>query len=83
MHRHCLLKKKGNGTLNSTLSKGRANRANMAKQRRVASKEQLLNQKRLQGRLNIKNEDTAVVPRVAGIISLSESETQLENYGEL
>lgn len=74
------IKKKGNGTLNSTLSKGRANRANMAKQRRVASKEQLLNQKRLQGRLNIKNEDTAVVPRVAGIISLSESETQLENY---
>ncbi len=87
------IKKKGNATTNAMLSKGRANRANMAKQRRMASKEQLLKQKRVQGRLNVNvnvkvNEGSttttrasaAVVPRVVGLISLSESETQLENY---
>mmetsp|Transcript_6815 Transcript_6815/g.10354 ORF Transcript_6815/g.10354 Transcript_6815/m.10354 type:complete len:968 (+) Transcript_6815:151-3054(+) len=84
------IKSKGNGTLNSMLSKGKANRANMAKQRRLASKEELLKQKRVQGRLNTttnhKNGEggagvaSTVVPRVVGIISLSESETQLENH---
>jgi pre-rRNA-processing protein TSR1 len=73
------IKKKGGGVV-SNGSKARADRANMAKQRRLASKEKLLHQKRVQGRLNIKNEDSAIVPRVVGIISLSEAESQLESH---
>ena len=72
------IKKKGNG-INTIVSKAKADRLNMAKQRRLASREKLLQQKRVQGRLNIRNEDSSIVPRVVGIISLSESEAQLEN----
>ncbi len=72
----------------SMFSKAKANRLNMTKQRRIASKEKLLKQKRIQGRLNFKQESstasssssssTSIVPRVVGIISLSESQ-ELEN----
>ena len=72
------IKSKGFGN-NALASKSKADRANMAKQRRMASKEQLLKQKRVQGRLNNPSEDSAVVPRVVGIISLSESDHQLED----
>lgn len=73
------IKNKGPGSNNGIASKSKADRANMAKQRRMASKEQLLKQKRVQGRLNHPREDSAVVPRVVGIISLSDSDQQLEN----
>lgn len=71
------IKKQGNST-NAIVSKPKADRANMAKQRRLASKEKLLKQRRVQGRLNMRNEDSSIVPRVVGIISLSESEADLE-----
>jgi pre-rRNA-processing protein TSR1 len=71
------IKKKGgvNGA-----SKAKADRAHMAKQRREASKEKLLQQRRVQGRLNVRNSDTTVVPRVVGIVSLSGQEFELEKY---
>jgi pre-rRNA-processing protein TSR1 len=62
------------------ISKAKADRANMAQQRRVASREKILKQKRVQGRLNLNSVDSSVVPRVVGIISLSQSEKQLEDY---
>mmetsp|Transcript_33014 Transcript_33014/g.38437 ORF Transcript_33014/g.38437 Transcript_33014/m.38437 type:complete len:949 (-) Transcript_33014:42-2888(-) len=74
------IKKKGG--VNGVASKAKADRAHMAKQRRMASKEKLLQQKRVQGRLNTnsaESEKAAIVPRVVGIISLAEIETQLEN----
>lgn len=71
---------KNNGLgVNGISSKAKANRLNMTKQRRLASKEKLLTQKRVQGRLNLRKEESSIVPRVVGIISLSESEAQLEN----
>ena len=72
------IKKKQHGP-NTIISKVKADRANMAKQRRLASKEKLLHQKRVQGRLNLRNENSSIVPRVVGIISLSESGAQLED----
>lgn len=71
------IKKKGgaNGS-----SKAKANRAHMAKQRRDASKEKLIQQRRIQGRLNLRNADSTVVPRIVGIISLSDQEVELEKY---
>ena len=61
------------------ISKAKANRMHMAKQRREASKDKLWQQRRVQGRLNIRNADSAIVPRIVGIISLSDQEVELEN----
>lgn len=72
------IKKKQHGP-NTIISKAKADRANMAKQRRLASKEKILLQKRVQGRLNLRNEDSSIVPRVVGIIALSKSGAHLEN----
>ncbi len=70
------IKKKG-GADGSNNAK--ADRIHMAKQRRIASKEKQLQQRRVQGRLNVKNIDSAIVPRVVGIVSLSEAEFELED----
>lgn len=51
----------------------------MAKQRRDASKDKLWQQRRVQGRLNVRNSDATIVTRVVGIISLSDEEIDLEN----
>ena len=50
----------------------------MAKQRREASKDKLWQQRRVQGRLNVRNSDATIVTRVVGIISLSDEEIDLE-----
>ena len=60
------------------LSKAKANRVHIAKQRRAASREKLIQQKRSQGRLNGKHTESAVVPRIVGIVSLSDAEMELE-----
>lgn len=72
------VKKKGLGNVGS---KAKANRAHMAKQRRDASRDKLFQQRRVQGRVNLKkavSEDSVIVPRLVGIISLSETEAELE-----
>jgi pre-rRNA-processing protein TSR1 len=60
------------------LSKAKADRLHIAKQRRAASREKLIQQKRSQGRLNGKQTESSVVPRIVGIVSLSDAETDLE-----
>jgi Uncharacterized conserved protein len=69
------IKKKGvaNGSI-----KSKADRLHIAKQRRDASRDKLWQQKRVQGRLNVRNADTVIVPRIVGIVSLSEQEADLE-----
>jgi len=71
------IKKKG-GVDSSGSSKAKANRMHMAKQRREASKDKLWQQRRVQGRLNVRNSDATIVTRVVGIISLSDEEIDLE-----
>ena len=73
---------KKNGLANAG-SKAKANRAHMAKQRRDASRDKILQQRRIQGRVNVNNkttrrEDSLIVPRLVGIVSLSEAEGELE-----
>jgi pre-rRNA-processing protein TSR1 len=83
-------KTKSNNALN--ISKAKANRANMAKQKREASKDKLLQLRRAQGRCNIngnangnqsvnisQNIHTVNVPRIIGFISLSNNEAILES----
>uniref|UniRef100_A0A7S3QBI0 Bms1-type G domain-containing protein n=1 Tax=Chaetoceros debilis TaxID=122233 RepID=A0A7S3QBI0_9STRA len=72
VNRTSIRKKNGPGV-------SKADRAHMAKQRRMKSKDILLQQRRLQGRLNMKNIDSIIVPRVVGIVSLSETEFDLES----
>lgn len=60
------------------LSKAKADRVHIAKQRRAASREKLIQQKRAQGRLNGKHTESTVVPRIVGIVSLSDTELELE-----
>mmetsp|Transcript_9473 Transcript_9473/g.17826 ORF Transcript_9473/g.17826 Transcript_9473/m.17826 type:complete len:945 (-) Transcript_9473:145-2979(-) len=69
------IKKKGvvNGSI-----KSKADRMHIAKQRRDASRDKLWQQKRVQGRLNVRNADTVIVPRIVGIVSLSDQEADLE-----
>lgn len=69
------VKKRG---LTGAASKAKADRLHMAKQRREASKDKLWQQRRVQGRLNVRNADSAIVPRVVGIVSLSDRECELE-----
>lgn len=69
------IKKKGG---NGGTIKSKADRMHIAKQRRDASRDKLWQQKRVQGRLSVRNSDTAIVPRIVGIISLSEAEAELE-----
>ena len=71
------IKKKGG---ESASCKVKANRDHMAKQRREASKDKLLQKRRAQGRLNVRNADSSIVPRVIGIVSLSDDEFELEKY---
>ena len=71
------IKKKGGS---DGFSKAKADRAHMAKQRREASKAKLWQQRRVQGRLNVRNSDSTIVPRVVGIISLSSQEFDLEKH---
>jgi len=86
------IKKKGGSKSNA-----KANRAHMAKQRRLASKEKVLQTRRSQGRGTISGErkSCAIIPRLVGIVSLSEKEAELEtsvrdfvveasdNYGDI
>lgn len=60
------------------ISKAKADRVHMAKQRRDAAREKIIHQKRAQGRLNGRMADSQVVPRIVGIISLSDTEVDLE-----